>query len=332
MIRILEAIFRHPLQLLLLIILPPIIAVAVAYIMTPRTYQSTASVWALQRYFDIGATGPESNFAAYPAQTQATALGELLQTRAFALAVAQKVDLAPTLGLSKSVMNDPRQLQDALYSDISKHVVVAPSVYNLYYISYTNHDPQIAQQVVKAVITVFGSQGLGLSVLRGQNLLVSYQTQLVNVQKDASNAVKAEAQYVATNPNVQQMNNPEYANLDLKRIQAEAAVQNIQDIINTLQQSISTQGTDTNNLFKVIDAPLTGIPLSRSKDYLVGGGVGLGIALLACTIYLVILVRRDRAIHSAYDLQNSSAFPVIMQLPKLSPTSITLLTTSTIHD
>ena len=128
-------------------------------------------------------------------------------------------------------------------------------------------------------------------------------------KKMPNNAVKAEAQYVATNPNVQQMNNPEYANLDLKRIQAEAAVQNIQDIINTLQQSISTQGTGPNNLFKVIDAPQTGTPLPRSKNYLVGGGVGLGIALLACTIYLVILVRRDRTIYSAYDLQNSSAFP-----------------------
>ena len=94
MTRTLEAIFRHPLQLLILIILPPIIAVAVAYFMTPRTYQSTASVWALQRYFVIGATGPESNLAAFPAQTQATALTELLQTRTFALAVAQTVLVA----------------------------------------------------------------------------------------------------------------------------------------------------------------------------------------------------------------------------------------------
>ena len=150
-------------------------------------------------------------------------------------------------------------------------------------------------------------------------------------KKMPNNAVKAETQYVATNPNAEQDDDPEYANLDVKRIQAEAAVQNIQDIINTIQQSISTQGTGANNLFKVIDAPQTGTPLPRSKNYLVGGGVGLGIALLACTIYLVILVRRDRTIYSAYDLQNSSAFPVVMQLPKLSPTS-TLLTTSTIHD
>ena len=296
MTRTLEAIFRHPLQLLILLILPPIIAVAVAYFMTPRTYQSTASVWALQRYFVIGATGPESNLEAFPAQTQATALTELLQTRTFALAVAQNINLAPTLGLSKSAMNDPRQLQDALYYDISQHIVVTPSAYNLYYISYTNHDPQIAQQVVKAAITIFGSQGLGLSVLRGQNLLVSYQIQLANVQKDAENAVTAETRYVTANPNARQEDDPEYANLDVKRIQAEAAVQNIQDIINTIQQSISTQGTGANNLFKVIDVPQTGTPLPRSKNYLVGGGVGLGIALLACTIYLVILVRRDRTI------------------------------------
>src|SRR5215831_2159204 len=113
--RALEVIFRHPVQLLMLIVLFPVIGVAVVYVMVPRTYQSTASLWALQRYFVIGSTGPESDLLSTPAQTQATALTELLQTRAFVDSVAKGIDLAPTLGLASSVLNNPQQLEETLF-------------------------------------------------------------------------------------------------------------------------------------------------------------------------------------------------------------------------
>ena len=100
--RTLEAIFRHPLQLILLLVLFPTIGVAIAYFLVPRTYQATASLWALHRYEIIGTTGPESDLTSTPAQTQATALSELLQTRSFALTIAQGVSgLAFSLNLAQ---------------------------------------------------------------------------------------------------------------------------------------------------------------------------------------------------------------------------------------
>ena len=45
-------------------------------------------------------------------------------------------------------------------------------------------------------------------------------------------------------------------------------------------------------------------PVSRTKNYLIGGGAGLVVALLACVIYLVIVVRRDHGVYSAEDLQD----------------------------
>lgn len=333
--RTLEAIFRHPLQLLTLIVLLPIVGVAVAYVMVPRTYQSTASLWALQRYFVIGSTGPESDLLSTPAQTQATALTELLQTRSFVDSVVKGIDLAPTLGLDSTVMNNPQQLEETLFSEISKQTVITPSAYDLFEISYINRNPHIAQQVVASIIANYGTQGLGLSIAEGQNLLVSYQTQLVNAQKNLNDAVTAETQYARAHPNLTQAqlaNDPQYALLDAQKMQAQSTVQNLHNTINTIQQAINTQGTQSGTLFQVIDAPqIPYLPVSRTKNYLIGGGAGLVIALLACIMYLVIVVRRDRGVYSVDDLQDLVAFPIIMQLPNLTSEAVALLTTTKMH-
>ncbi len=333
--RTLEAIFRHPLQLLTLILLLPVVGVAVAYFMVPRTYQSTASLWALQRYFVIGSTGPESDLLSTPAQTQATALTELLQTRSFVDSVVKGIDLAPTLSLDSTVMNNPQQLEETLFNEISKHTVVTPSAYDLFEISYTNRNPHIAQQVVASVIANYGTQGLGLSIAEGQNLLASYQTQLANAQKNLNDAVTAETQYARAHSNLTQAqlaNDPQYALLDSQRLQAQATTQNLHNTINTIQQAINAQGTQAGTLFQVIDAPqVPYLPVSRTKNYLIGGGAGLVVALFACIIYLVILVRRDRGVYSAYDLQDLVAFPLIMQLPNLTPKAVSQLTITKMH-
>lgn len=328
--RTLEVVFRYPLQLLILLIVLPITGAAIVYFMVPRTYQATASLWALHRYAVIGATGPEADLTATPAQTQATALGELLQTHSFVDGVVKGVNLAPTLNLDSSVLNDPQQLENAYFADISKHVTVTPQAYNLFEISYTNPDPQIARQIVVSVITQFGAQSLGLSVVEGQNLLGSYQVQLANAQKDANNAALAESQYEAAHPNSRVTNDPQLANLDVTRLQAQTTVQNIQATINTIQESINAQGMNVSTLFQVLDSPqVPDRAVSRMKSYLVGGGTGLVVALLACVLFLVILVRRDHAIYSADELQHPGAPSVVMQLPNLSPATILLLTRRT---
>ncbi len=329
--RTLEVIFRHPLQLLMIIISLPILGVAVAYVIVPRTYQSTASVWALQRYFVIGATGLESDITSSPALTQATALNELLQTRAFALEIAQHTNLAASLGLSGNATSDA-QVQNALYNDISKHVLAIPSAYSLYEISYTNHYPQVAQQVLQAVITNFGSQSLKLSVAEGQNLLGNFQTQLASAQKVANSIVSAESKYIAAHPDLKLATDPEYQLLDAQRVQAQKNIQDLQSTVDQIQQSIKIQGSNVNSLFQVVDAPQPAQRLSRTKDYLVGGVIGLVLAILACSIFLVVLVRRDRGVYSAFDLKDVVQFPVVLQLPKLTPIAITLLTTTKKHD
>jgi uncharacterized protein involved in exopolysaccharide biosynthesis len=328
--RTLEAVFRHPIQLLILLIVLPIVGVTVVYFMVPRTYQSTASVWALQRYQSIGATGPESDLTSTPAQTQATALNELLQTHVFVDAVVKGIDLTSALHLDKSITKDPQRLENVIFTEISKNVAATPLAYNLFEISYTNPNPRTARQIVASVISQFAAQSLGLSVLEGQNLLRSYQVQLANAEKASNSAAKAYYQYTAAHPTSNVTNDPQLASLNAAMVQAQGTLQNVQTTINAIQGQIGAQGSNGSTLFQVIDPPQTPeLPLSRTKSYLVGGGTGLAIALLGSALFIVILVRRDHIIYSEVELQQVVPSPLIIQLPKLSPSTISLLTPST---
>lgn len=326
--RTLEILFRHPLQLLVLIILFPIIGFAVTYELVPKTYQSTASLWAWHRYEVLTATGAESDLNSTPAETQATALTELLDTQKFALEIVSGIDLAPTLHLSASVLNDPQQLNNALFQEVAKNVVATPEAYQLYTISYTNANPTIAQKVVLSVIRNFGQQSSGLSATDGQNLLANYQSQLEQAQKQQNADISAEDQYAASHSEsaAELAVDPKYQQLDAAVKQDATTVSNIQNEINTIQQSMGANST-AGSLFQVQDQPQAPqLAQSRKTKFLMGAGVGLGVALIADAIYLIILVRRDRSIYSAYDLRDVVTLPVLMQLPALTPSSTVLLT------
>lgn len=327
--RTLEAIFRRPLQLLLLIIVLPPIGVAITYFMIPRTYQTTATLWALHRIEIIGATGPETNLEATPADTQSAVVTELLQTKAFAVAVAKQSNVVSTLNLSPSVMANPQLLDDALFAEISKHVQALSGGYNLFTISYANRIPQTAQRVVAAVIANYGNQSLSFSTAEAQQLLDNYNTQAAKAQKDVNTAVAAESQYKQQHPGLTPADltsDPRYQQLETQKQQAQAELSSIQTNIQTVKQEMAGQGSSSNSLFRVLDPPVANYaPVSRTKDYLIGGGIGLGIALLACVLYIVIQLRRNRVVYTALELQEVSTFPVIMQLPTLAPETVPML-------
>jgi hypothetical protein len=322
--RVLEAIFRHPMQLLLMLIFPIVVGLAIAYVL-PRSYQSSASLWALRRYEIISATGPESDLQSTPADTQVAALSELLLSRDFTLAVAKSTNLQATLQLTAT---DPQLVDDALSQNITKYVIVTSRGNNLYEITYTNQNPHVAYEVVAAVIKEFQLQGQGFSVVEGENLLQGYQTQLTQAKNAADSDAQTESQYLTSHPDLTKsganpLNDPEYALLDAKRLQSQSTLQNLETTIATISQEIATQNTGTDSFFQTLDQPLQpDIAVSRSKNLLVAGGVGAAIGLFACVLYILMLVRRDRALYTALDLQRVTGHPVLMQLPQLSRVTI----------
>jgi len=332
--RVFEAIFRRIVRLLLLTLALPAVSVAIVFFL-PRTYQVTSSLWALRRYEIVGSTGLDTDLNSSPAQSQATTLIELLQTRDFALVVAKESNLASTL--DPNVRSDPQKLTDAVITELSQHVQIQAQGYNLFFISYSNRDPHVAQQVVASIIRTYGLQSLEISTFEADTLLQSYQAQLDTARKDADTAAVAEARYLAAHPNLVneilrlnpqygELSDPQYALLHARTQQAQAVVDNIETQIAALKQDITSQKNGTDSLFKVIDAPIVPIhPMGRVKEFLIFGATGLVLALIACATYIVMALRRDRAIYAVTDLQRVTAYPVILQLPDLTSVSAPLL-------
>jgi len=316
MTKLLEAIFRSLPRLLIMLLVSTIIGLGVAYIF-PRTYQASATLWALKRYEIISTTGTESNLQATPAQTQATALAELLQSRTFDIAVAKSTNLRSILKLSQ----DSPSLDDAYDAEISKNVKVIARGTNLYEVTYTCSDGRIATQVVASVVKEFQLQGEGFSVLEGQRLLQADQNQLSQAQADANAAAQKESAYLGAHPNATVGNDPQYALLDSQRAQAQATLQSIQSTIATLSQELATQNTGGDTFFRTLDPPILPQATSRTKLLLTTGGVGAALGLVTCVMYILILVRRDRTFYDAIDVEKATSYPILIEVPLFPKTT-----------
>jgi hypothetical protein len=112
---------------------------------------------------------------------------------------------------------------------------------------------------------------------------------------------------------------PQYALLDAQRLQAQSSLQTIQTTIATLNQEITVESAGSNTLFRTLDAPLTADrAASRTKLFLTDGGIGLAVGLVACIIYVLIVVRRDNSLYTVLDVEKAAPYPILMQVPQLS--------------
>lgn len=313
--RVLETVFRHPIQLIVLMLAPTLIGSTIA-LAQPRVYEASATLWANQRYATIGATGIEADLSATAASTQATAITELLQTRSFALAVANQTDLKSTL--DAATRNNADSLNDALFSEISKNVKVTPIGANLYQITYDNQHPAVAKQVVTAVVQSFGVVTMNFSTAEAQQLLASYTDQLNKAQATAAASAQKASDYINLHPNANTARDPLYLQLYNQSQADQAVVLSLQSKIAQLNQQIASIGT-TSQLYRIIDEPsVNDRPVSRVKTVGLGAGIGLAVALLGCTIYLVMLLRQDRTVYGPAELRRATPLPVVLELPYLS--------------
>ena len=327
MTKALEIFFRNKAKLLVLLLLPVLVSGVIVFLL-PRSYVSTARLWALHRYAILGATGAESDMQSTPAMTQAQALTELLQTESFDLDVARDTDLARYMNVS---LSDKQRLQDALYAEISTHVSVIASSANLYEITYTHTNPTVAMQVVQSVVEHFGEQSAAHSTAEGKQLLVIYNGQLKTAQQQADAAAQTAAQYYKDHnlTATTAQNDQQYQLLVSLAQQARADLANVQTNINNINQQLAQLSTGAQGMYDIIDAPTAPTqPESRTKSLMLGGAVGLTIGLLACIGYFLILVRLDQSIYSATEIPIFTDYPVLVQIPRLPRRSATWITRS----
>jgi hypothetical protein len=316
-----ELLFRHLGPLVLLLALPAVVGLAVAYTL-PRAYQCTAGLKALERYTVINTSGvSEANLQETPAQTQTDALNDDLTSPGFDWSAAQGTGLPEQV--QAAVGDNTPAIRDAIFQDLSSHVLVVTTGVNHYTITYTNQNQQVAYNVVGSIIAQWTAQGPAFAVAAGQKLLGDEQAQLVLYQRTLDAAVSAQKAYAAAHPGSTAINDPNYAVLVNTTTQEQNAVANEQAAINNVQAAIDQLNTSA-TLFQVSDPPQVPYrPVSRTKTLAIGGGGGLAMGLLMAMLALALIYRRDRAVYGPDDLVAAGVSPmVIAQIPRVAHSAV----------
>ena len=233
-------------------------------------------------------------------------------------------------------MADSQRRDDALFNEISRHVQITSLGNNLFQITYTNTNPVVAQQIVAAVMKYYAVESQKNSVVVTQQLLQTYDMQYVKAEQNKDAAVAAESTYLNSHPGLTSTGknalqaDPQYNLLHKQTLQAQTTLDDLHTIITRINEQIADQislrGNGPDSLFRVIDNPeVAKHPVSRTKLFLLAGGIGLGLAVLLGALYIAILVRRDRGVYTALDLQRVTSIPVIVELPALTSQAASFL-------
>lgn len=331
-----EIFFRHRRHFLLLLLLLPALSL-VAGLLIPRPYQAGASLWAAKRYDVTDDTWVTQWYKMLgvdntaPADAQAQALMELLNSRSFDLQIAYATDLPKHVSASTAQLRD-----DALFTDISRNVKVQADGNNLVTITYSNADPHIALQVVTATIHTFATTSQQLALQSAGELLKADQTQLTALQASVAETEANLQAYIDKNPDLRsdlakQAADPTYQFLSAQVTSAKTNLAQVQSQMAQLNLQLTTIGAQPDVFFSVQDAAvLVPVKTSRTQILLLALVIGIAIALLVSAVYLGLLMRADHSVFSSAEIETALSLPVLAEIPAVvfAPPVRTIFTTA----
>ncbi len=170
--RYIETFFRYKWLLLFILVLLPTLGTGYALDKRQVLYQATATVWAEQPpYLTVTA---DWNQYISPAQNEASAVQEYLQTDVFDVKVLEETPYRDQL------LSPVQQL--TVISNLRKYASILPVSEHLVIVGYSDPNPQVAVQVVDAIIKNFNSQMLSTLHNEGAVALTFYQQQLAQAE------------------------------------------------------------------------------------------------------------------------------------------------------
>jgi|SRR5450759_1384718 len=339
MTRYLEVFFRHKVALASLMLLSLVVSTLVVMIL-PRTYQATASLW-----FDHSPIPDSSavDSALTPADQATAIFHEMLNTRDFDVNVGRRGPLAdyfdstgnfpqsdpvtplvhwlegkpPPSGATRTALVD-----NGVMTTLQKYVLIAPTEPQEVSLTFDFGNATVAAGTLKAFIDQFEEQVKATALVTAQGSVDFYDAQVSSQLKVAQAADAAVAGYLAGHPELRVSippPDPTYASLQ----QADdLARQNYAALTKKLDQArldVATLQQPGPNGFRIVDspqAPLSSSGLLKSVMFGVGGGLAVGLLLVAVICFL--LVAADDSVRRGADLKRSLSVRVIGEVPLLT--------------
>ena len=305
-----ETFFRYWLLILAPIVLVPVGTYALVK-GTPRSVTSTANIWVNQ---PLGANTATNQFET-PAQNEADAINQLLQSPTFDLAVADGSSIYRGR-LAKS--SDPRS---AVTADLARNILTNPVGPNLLQITYKTDNWNQAPQVVQSLITNVAVQTVAMLQQETQANIAYWQNQLPPLKLNASDSANILRTYlrdhkysVADIPTLEATDST-LATLYQQSQADQAAVNNAESQLVQLSSKrvVTTTGPQQSN-FHVQDSPNIAV-VSQKKQQILDLAIGLVLGLLLGLGFMVTKTLLDRSIRYAGEVPELLGLPVLAVVP-----------------
>jgi uncharacterized protein involved in exopolysaccharide biosynthesis len=301
--KILEALFRHKLLILLPPVLIPLLAGGIAVAATPPTYEAWAGVWVSKPTYLTYAD--DWNQYVTPAQNQTTRLSDLLKTASFIDDVAKRTSLASLAGTPTG--------QERLQALITAQLAMLPSGNNLLAIRYRASNPQLASQVLEALLEAYKERTVDDRTSQGTLAISFYESRLADAQQKLSDANDKLRRYLVSHARTVDPSRAPASGVaatDPQAAELQHAVEAAQHDADGIRSSLEKARLDVDASleaqdlgFQVVDEPRVLASSTRDIRRLILFPVaGLLGGIIFSVGMLVTLVAGDRSIRAAVDL------------------------------
>lgn len=301
--RFLEAFFRHALLIVLPIVVIPMV-VAAAMLATPPQYEAQAGMWVEQATY-LNYSTDDINRYLPPSMNQRNRLLELMQTRSFLSAIANKTTLA-------SIALEPNG-DDALRQIFARDFEVAASGDHLLILKFRSENRDDAATVLSTMVDEFKARAAADRYGQAEVAINFYQSRLTNSEVQLVAARNKLTTYLSENPKVAAALtgtgadparfDPKYAevqrSVDSSQRDADAARTSLERA--ELDVAAGVQGLELG--FRIVDPVQASPTASRQlKKLLMYPIAAVVVGFLLSASLLLLFALSDRSVRSLADL------------------------------
>ncbi len=252
-----------------------------------------------------------------PAKDTSTEILDLLQTDAFVRAIIIKTDL------EEQMAEGPQAVEDTI-EEARKAVWAIPLGNNQVQVSAAHEDPQIAYQLVNAIIENYIEWKVNGDRVEGEAAL-SFFENLTQVYKEELETARQELEdYLRTHPEPLRGNRPDLEMVEIERLQsklrlAETRYAKALDNVENARLALAQVDNDANQTYLIIDAPTVPLePEVSLKQTVLELGVFIAVGFLLSGIGIGGGALLDRTFRFPVDVQNLLSLPVLATVPEVT--------------
>lgn len=317
MLRILESYFRHRWLYLLPIVLMTALGV-VFVLLTKPTYTAKGVLYVETQSYLATLTDLRDSGASWwttPAESVNQEISELLQTDAFIRAIIQRTSLEEEMDGGSAVV-------DTLIEETRRNVWPSPLGNNQLQVNAVHEDPEIAYQIVTAVIEGYLQWRVNADLAESEVAQSFFSDLIETYSVNLAAAREAMRNYVEAHPVPLRGDRPAEEAMEISRLQGEidlaaSRYATALDKEEETRLAMAQIESDARQTYFLIDAPtIPDTPDTSLRKLALSGGIFtvVGVFLSAGLIVGVALI--DRSFRFPIDVINRLELPVLTMVPE----------------